>query len=661
MPNTTLKSPSHTDYDANESWWDRTTGVLRLNQGYTADAPLSHPTADPGYTLYAVFNAALDNANVYPSLDTRIGLGIYAKQSGLPSGDWDYLYGAHTVTAEVSGTVATPTSRSYFVHTRTSRGFSLLSSVTTEASAPSDTDFSNGAVVFLTWPRPLQFGVIGYDVYRNTEMAEFADTGVDTGAETITTNAAHGLTTGDSVTFIQNGTLPAPLAENTAYFVRVIDSDTFELYDTKAHAEGSPATTGRVNLTTTGTAGPHTVQQLVMLRTIETGLTSMQDNNSIEDDYPTYPTADYTGLRAYTATMPGVLTSLSIDGVDPAWDTLPFAIKVPANFNKGSMNDTQIYQQWMRISLFGADGATDRLDWRGINVQPTGTLNPQEYVIPGGGVTVDLTGKTANVYSKYGTITATVSGVTLPDTVLLGFGGEWNGPDGYTGPVTLVVTGGGQSGDIHIDLTHLSYGPNAIFAFHPDDLSQDRGVPPVNPNGSTQGGTTVVTGNGDGTVFGNQCVAVTEMVTVTDGAGAIFQTPAQDCDAETLFFNHARRITQLANCTYHKAELWRVETANGFKCDTSESHKYLTHTDDQHGTSLKGLNIGDEILTCIDGVPTVTTISDKYAIGQGIVAQFDLPQDRRFLAGTWQDGVCRKWGGIASHNKQDNPDIIIVV
>lgn len=658
MPNTTLKSVDHTDYDADYSWWDRTTGVARLNQGFTLDAPLPHPTADPGYTLYAVFNAALDNSNVYPTVDTRIGAGIYAKQSGLPSGNWDYLYGAHTVSVELSGTIATPTSRSYLVHTRTSRGFSLLSSITTEAGAPSNSDFSGGARAFLSWPKPLQFGVIAYDVYRMTTVATFDAADTNTTDETIKLSTIGDLVDGDAVTLLEVDGLPAGASEATTYFIRVVVApNEIALYDTRAHALASPSTTGRVDLTSVGT-GTNTLQRIVKLRIIETGLTSMQDNNSdIADSYPTYPTADYTGLRAYTATLPGVLSTLSVDGVTEGWDTLPFAIKVPSNFNKGTMNDTQAYQQWLRIKLFGADGATDRLDWRAIEVQPTGTLAPQEYVCPNGGVTASLAGKTATVYSKYGNFSASVSGVTLtdPQAVTLGLGGEWNGPDGYTGPVTLIVTGGADSGAIHIDLCHLSYGPNAIFGFHPDDQAQERGIPPVAANGSNQGGTTVVTGGGDGGPIGGHCVAVTEMVTVTDGAGAIFQVPASDVDAETYLFNHAKRITQLADRKYHKAQLWRIETENGFTCDTSEDHKYLTHEDDKHGTSLKILNVGDEILTSVDGIATVTKIRDKYPIGTGVVVQFDLPQDRRFLAGTWKEGTCRKWGGVASHNKQDNP------
>ena len=652
MPNTTLKSTAHSDYDADYSWWDRTTGVLRLNQAFTADAPLSHPTADPGYTLYAVFNAAVDNTYVRASADTRIGVGIYAKQSGLPSGDWDWLYGVHTVSADVSGTVGTPTVRYYLVHTQTSRGFSIISVMTTESAAPSDTDFTGGASVFLSWARPLQFGVTGYDVYRWDQLDTFTDTDVNTGTDKITLTG-HTLANDDKITLIAGaGALPSPLVENLTYYVVNAGVNDIQLSLT----EGGAA----IDLTTTGAAVTHSVAgNGVKLRTIETGLSSMRDNNSTIATDIVFPSFDYVGLRAFTATARNVISALAVNGVSSGWDTLPFAIKIPANFNKGSMNDTQINQQWIRIKLFGADATTNRLDYRVTDVV-SGVGGSLYYTSPGGGFTADLVGLTCTVSSKFGTFDALVSGYTDPTEILLGIGGEWNGSDNYTGGITMTFTGGAPSGAIHIDLAHLSYGPNAVFAFHPDDLSQDRGTPPVAPNGSTQGGTTVVTGNGDGTIFGNQCVDVHEMVTVTDGAGAIFQIEAGEVEAEHYLFNHDKRITQTTAIAYSSAMIYRMETENGFYADTSDTHKYLTAPDDMHGTPLRAMSEGDAVLTSVDGESVMTTVSRIYPIGQGVVAQFELPQDRRFLCGRWNDGVCRKWGGIASHNKREDPDIIIV-
>ena len=84
---------------------------------------------------------------------------------------------------------------------------------------------------------------------------------VDTTAETIEIYN-HGLNrTGFAVRFSTSAAdLPAGLAINTTYYVRVIDSDSFEVYDTRANAINTGATTGRVDITDIGT-GYHTLEQ----------------------------------------------------------------------------------------------------------------------------------------------------------------------------------------------------------------------------------------------------------------------------------------------------------------------------------------------------------------------------------------------------------------
>lgn len=72
---------------------------------------------------------------------------------------------------------------------------------------------------------------------------------VSTGAETITF-VDHSYYTGQRVLYSQEGgSTNIGLTDGTEYYVREIDRDTFELYDTKVNAEGSPSTTGRQNLT----------------------------------------------------------------------------------------------------------------------------------------------------------------------------------------------------------------------------------------------------------------------------------------------------------------------------------------------------------------------------------------------------------------------------
>lgn len=654
MPNNTLKSTAHTDYDADYSWWDRTTGVLRLNQGNSADAPLSHPTADPGYTLYAVFNCAITNRYTYYPTTARIGVGLYGYQTSA----WDWLTGAYEMTGTVIGSPASPTTRYYRVHARTARGFTILSDMLTVAGAPGN-PYDIGTAVLLIWPRVLNFGVLGYDVYRFTEQATFTDTDVSIGSSIAL--PSHPFDTGDPVTLVKGvgGTLPAPLAEEVTYYVIKIDPNTIQL--ASSYADAIALT--EIIFTTTGSAHVHSIREIRLLRQVETGLNSMQDNGTYTNQTTIpYPTADFDGLKAYTATAPNVVTNLSIDGVSAAWDTLPFAIKVPANFDKSTMpqaepapNEARNFQ-WLRIKMEGLDpeGGSDRPDFRvtGVVSGVTGSL---DYTSAAGAFTAGLIGKNCIVRSKYSTFEALVNAVPDPNTIQLAFGsGEWPFGDNYP-YIEMIVEGGGPSGGVHIDLAHLSYGPNAIFAFHPDDLSAERGVPPVAANGSTQGGTTILTGGGDGTIFGNQCVAFDEMVTVTDGMGAIFQEPAGSVEQGSYLFNHAKRITEVADMTYTNATIWRVETENGFYAEVSETHKFLTDKKDTKGTPLKTLDVGQNLLTSIDGVEVLSPIKAKYIAGQGTVVQFDLPQDRRFLCGRWEDHVCRKWGGIASHNKAETP------
>lgn len=68
---------------------------------------------------------------------------------------------------------------------------------------------------------------------------------------------SHGLTTADPVSFSTTGALPTGVTAGTIYFVRVVNANTFNLYDTAAHATDGGAT-GRV--ATSGTqSGTHTI------------------------------------------------------------------------------------------------------------------------------------------------------------------------------------------------------------------------------------------------------------------------------------------------------------------------------------------------------------------------------------------------------------------
>jgi len=117
----------------------------------------------------------------------------------------------------------------------------------------------------------------------------------------VVTLASHGLLTGDRIMFTTTNALPTGITASTYYFVKRVDANTFNLYDTKANAVAA-GTTGRV--TTTGAqAGVHTghryivralfnINQIGEVIELQVNLTS-SGNNSAEiksvNNYFDYP------------------------------------------------------------------------------------------------------------------------------------------------------------------------------------------------------------------------------------------------------------------------------------------------------------------------------------------------------------------------------------
>lgn len=566
--NYTLKSDDHPSYAASQTNWTRSdspAGVARLNEDWTLDAPLVQPTAEPGYTMFAVFNCALANRYIYAPPGARITCGLYALQDG----EWDYLRGDFTVTAEVSGTVGTPTSRDYRIHARTSRGFSILSDVTTVASAPSDSDFTGGARVVLSWPKPLQFGIIGYDIYRLTGAT------------------------------------------------------------------------------------------YVLLERVETGLTSYIDNNSsLPESVSGYPSADLSGLAPFTATQDSVVANLAIDGVDTNWDTLPFALRVPANYDHSLTDFSR--KQWVRWNLIGLNGG--RFDIRVTDANLS--AGDETLTSASGQFTAGMVGKTVVLTNtKHGESTTvhttTIASYTSPTEVELTADAGLNR---YVDAV-CVIEGAADTNVLYLDLAHLSFGESAIFGFHPDDLSPDRGTPPVAANGSNQGGTSPPAPGGGGGAPGDDgapiCPWIEEMVTVTDGSGSIYKKKAGDLLPTCLGGEYAivgHRMSAITSLKYGIADVWEATTQNGYKARTSDTHKYLTGPKDKHGRKLASINVGDPILTQIEGEDVETTLESKYLVEKrAIVVEIGLAPTPIYLIG---DGPGR-WGGIASHNAKKNPDFEI--
>lgn len=634
--NWSLKSDDHASYSSSQSNWtrqDTPAGCARINEDYTLDAPLAQPTAEPSYTLYCVFNIAKANQYVYAPITARLTCGIYGRQNGT----WNYLQGNFTITGSTSGTISTATSRDYVVHTRTDRGFTIQSTALTVASAPADTDFSNGARVNLSWQRPLNYGVIGYDIYRKTNKT-FLDANVTPGTDTIAITS-HTYATTDPVTLTTTGVLPAGLALATTYYVIKVDANNIKLASSAANATAGTA----VDITAAAGGGTHTVNAFKLLDRVETGLTSYIDNNSyINETVTAYPSADFTKLTAFTATRNSVLANIATDGVDDSWDTIPFAVKVPATYDH-SQTDFNRYQ-WVRWNMTGLTNG--RLDLRVTDVVlPTALrVTSDAGQFDAGHVGMNCTITDEGVESH----TAAIDTYVSPTEVTFALG------DGV--PFTLkgfgeaTIAGGGSLNSIYIDLAHVSFGEDAVFGFHTDDLSSDRGMPPVAANGSNQGGTTEPpppippVGTGDGRT---RCVWEEEVVTITDGEGSILQVKAKEVRPGDYII-YQKEMTQVRETKWHLDTLWRVETENGFIAITNLDHKYITFPEDEEGTELRDLNEGDDIVTSIDGKDVVTQIKTKERVGEGVVVGFYLAPRHRFLIGT---GMWRKWGGVCSHNK----------
>ena len=73
----------------------------------------------------------------------------------------------------------------------------------------------------------------------------------------VVTWTVHGQVNGTPILFTTTGALPTGITASTYYYIRVVDANTFHLYDTYAHAIDIGATTGRVN-TSGSQSGVHT-------------------------------------------------------------------------------------------------------------------------------------------------------------------------------------------------------------------------------------------------------------------------------------------------------------------------------------------------------------------------------------------------------------------
>jgi hypothetical protein len=120
----------------------------------------------------------------------------------------------------------------------------------------------NGLVqVFDTMNNPITISSIGVGTHDFVIARTFGVT-----LPTSITVASNIYNDGDAVVGITTGSIPLPLVANTTYYVRRIDDNTIELYDSYANAIASPSTIGRQVLTNTGIGNNQLVQSVLNLK-----------------------------------------------------------------------------------------------------------------------------------------------------------------------------------------------------------------------------------------------------------------------------------------------------------------------------------------------------------------------------------------------------------
>lgn len=638
----TLKSPLHSLYNPSASVWIETgaeAGTASINQGWTLDAPIAgpDPVGQPSYTCYGVINLAKSSIYVTAPTGARLGGGLYAQQNGT----WDYLNAPYTITDTVRAPVISPTSRDYLVHTKTNRGFTVNTSTLTVASAPSDTDFGNGAGVVLNWQKALNYGVTNYFVYRKTGSTYVLLTNITNGTTSYIDNNTQmpdvvtSFPTADFTgLFTYSNTIPGVLTNlATAGVSPQWDSIPFALLVPSGYNVG--------------------LTDLSLKQWMRWNITGLNNNNwditvtdvYVDDDGITLHSAaaQFTssmvgltitlanGTTTYTGTVATYSSAPQIT-VTPAVNAIFVAIIVQAA-GTTSINGTYTFRgTFSGKPYYNLVGLPDDPTTQSIAWNLSGT---SEWEI------TDVVSVSAYVSSD---------AVSFPYDVTTWVIGD---PTSGLAPVPIVsqyqvsqtiIQGAAPLSSVFFDLAQLSYGANAIFTFNPQDLDGTHGIPPVTPNGSTQGGTGIIfPAPGDG---GPTCVWGNEIVQVIRGLSRESDKAIHIKRGDVLIDRHGR-LNHVEMVKYDIADVYMLTTANGFVSHTSNTHKYHTPGLADSGLVLAGLKVGDEIITSKDGADEITTIANIERIGKDTVVEFGLAPGHGYLIGT---GDYQVWGGISSNN-----------
>lgn len=527
--NTELKEEHSTVYNdaaCDWSWTGDSAGCARMMLGWTVDALIPGMNIEPSYIYYGAFNIVRANQYITAQGQERIYSGLYAEQDGI----WDWIGGPFEITAEVIGTVATPTSRDYRILAQTDRGFSILSDVLTVPSAPSDTDFGNGAAVYLSWRNVLLYGVQTYDIYRKT---------------------------------------------GSTY---------------------------------------------VLLQRITTGLTSTLDNGAITSTAVGWPTGDFDRLVAYTASIPNQIDQLPYinDPLNPTWASIPFAMRVPANYD---MSTTDLSKgQWWRFGITGSNSLDLRLDdGMGTETSFTVTSAAGQFFADQVGLTIKIT--QGDLYQP-STIATYVSPTEITISDALPFDLD---------NAIIYITGGAPPHSIYVDLAHLDYQQGATFAPNAADTDGTHGTPPVVPNGSPQGGTG--TGQPPGTIDGQPtCLFGQERVNTSLGEMNADQLFTAWKEKNIHLIGKDGRPRYIKNIIHALDNVWYLVTKNKVSLLATATKRVFTPEGKMPIGSLK---VGDTLITKKGNRRYKSPIIQKTLFAKKqLVVQLELSPSDDFWAGT---------------------------
>ncbi len=356
----------------------------------------------------------------------------------------------------------------------------------------------------------------------------------------------------------------------------------------------------------------------VLLQTITTGLTSTLDNGSIEDTAVGWPSADFDQLVAYTATIVNVIDELPYSGdpLNPQWATIPFSLKVPQTYDMSSTDLTD--WQWLR---WGFSSLTGNLD---LDI-PDGEITDTSTTITTAGsgqFTADMVGLDIDVYissdSFIGTTIATyvnANEITVADPM------TDTGTD-----KRLYIHEGAPPHSLFIDLAHLTWQLGAAFSPNAADNDGTHGIPPVTPNGTTQGGGG--TGQGGGGIDGQPvCLYEEESVETRDG-----YVLAKELKVGMQVPSGYGTWNTINEVSMGIGEVWYIETENGCTLKCTDTKQIFVSK--QKKKPLSKLRKGDKILTKVNGVIQPSPITLKLSmVKKDVVVQIGLRPNEKFLAG----------------------------